>query len=557
MHYKTFRTFMILLSATGMLASAALPAYADESVVSSSSQISSSEPTVTPAPTEAPTVTPAPTEVPTVTPAPTEAPTPTPAEPQQQPSKQDSSSSSENADTSDNESTSVDQNAGNVIVDPVANETEVFRILTGSLGLNRAAAAGLMGNFYHECGFNQTAVGGGGISYGLAQWTGSNYSLLTSWCSANGQNYRTVEGQLAFLKHDLETRFPSVYAYLKAEPETADGAYDAAYYFCSNYERPLYITQQSITRGNTARTTYWERYKDSALGSSGNINDYMNWLSDYVADNSHGFSSVNNTNNPDVDECSLIWYALYENGYLVGENKYKPFNFDTIESVLTSHGFEEQTDVEEDLSKLEYGDIIVNADRSGASIYEGNGKMYLAQQTEINKANGEKAGDQGKEVFLGHMMKGISRKVFRLKEKDSLPSYAEAAIKESGREDFLSVDKISKPLDEETDSTSYIAKLLNDAGILDSADATYVSLPDILQAKGFTDVSAAVLAGTDTVKAGDILHDIRHGTGIALAHGYVFYISSTNGHSRMIIEKMGSTAWRQILRPASETENSN
>lgn len=514
------------------------------------------QPTETPSPTIEPTT--IPTEVPTQVEKEKPSLTPTPDYKQKKTEETKNIEESEekklSKDTEDTEEKKdaehlvVDPSAGNVYVDEVANEKEVFQRLTTELGLNRATAAGIMGNIWHECRFNQAAIGGGGISYGLVQWTGENFVLLKNWCDSNGEDYRTVKGQIAFLKHDLETRFQSYYEYLRNIPETEEGAYDAAYYFCKNYERPLYTEQQAIIRGNTTKCTYWPRYKDTDIGKSENVDAYMDWLKACVDDDSHGYSFEDGTNNPDVNECSLIWYALYEKGYLAGE-KNIPFGFENIASVLEKHGFIEQVEVEEDLSKLQYGDIIVNADCSGASAYVGNGKMYLAQQTEKNKKNGEKPGDQGKEVFLGKMMKGIERKIYRLTNNEALPDYAQKALESLPRTDFLSVNKISKVIDEKDNSYEYLTDVMKESGIL-SEDETLSSadLEEILTEKGFQDVSENILNGTDTLAAGDILEDIRYGTGISLGEGYVLHIKKEKSESRIVVEQMEKSCWRRILR---------
>ena len=59
-----------------------------------------------------------------------------------------------------------------------ANKQEIFHYLTNNMGLNSAAACGVMANIERECDFDPTAVGGGGRSYGLCQWTDSRQTGL-------------------------------------------------------------------------------------------------------------------------------------------------------------------------------------------------------------------------------------------------------------------------------------------------------------------------------------------------------------------------------------------
>lgn len=148
-----------------------------------------------------------------------------------------------------------------------SNEQKIYSFLTEKMGLNSAAACGILANMYRECRFVETATNPAGPSYGICQWYSSNYYRLTSWCEANGMDYRTLAAQLYFLKYDLESRFRgTVLATLKSVPDTVDGAYLAGYTFCYNYERPKnYKTTASPSRGDLARTSFWPVYGGQRL----------------------------------------------------------------------------------------------------------------------------------------------------------------------------------------------------------------------------------------------------------------------------------------------------
>ena len=105
--------------------------------------------------------------------------------------------------------------------------------LTGDYGFNRAAACAILANMYCESSFNPTA---GDYYYGIIQWGGGRRDSLVSWCSANGYEYDTLDGQLAFMYHELTTGYTGVYDVLMSTPDTAQGAYDAAVCFCQRYE---------------------------------------------------------------------------------------------------------------------------------------------------------------------------------------------------------------------------------------------------------------------------------------------------------------------------------
>lgn len=143
--------------------------------------------------------------------------------------------------------------------DAGSNEYVIFDFLINDMKLNRAAAMGVMANIYYESGYRPVIDGDGGTSYGICQWHAGRKNNLINWCTENGLDYNTLEGQLKFLQYELPTRYPSVDSYIRQVENTADGAYDAAYYFCFNFEAPANRTAQSTKRGNYARDTLFPK----------------------------------------------------------------------------------------------------------------------------------------------------------------------------------------------------------------------------------------------------------------------------------------------------------
>ena len=139
-----------------------------------------------------------------------------------------------------------------------STEYVIYKFLVGEMGLNRAAAMGVLANIKYESVYSPTIGGDGGTSYGLCQWHLGRKTNLINWCKQNDLDYTTVEGQLRFLQYELATRYPAVLSYLKKVDNTAEGAYDAAYYFCFNYEAPAARTSQSKARGNYAKNTLFK-----------------------------------------------------------------------------------------------------------------------------------------------------------------------------------------------------------------------------------------------------------------------------------------------------------
>ena len=139
--------------------------------------------------------------------------------------------------------------------DSGTNEHTIYAFLTGEMGYNRAAAMGVMANIKYESGYRPVCDGDRGTSYGICQWHAGRKTNLINYCTENGLDYTLLEPQLLFFKYEITTRYASVHAYLKGVENTAEGAYDAGYYFCFNYEAPAARTSQSTKRATYARDT--------------------------------------------------------------------------------------------------------------------------------------------------------------------------------------------------------------------------------------------------------------------------------------------------------------
>ena len=136
-----------------------------------------------------------------------------------------------------------------------SNEYTIYAFLTGEMGYNRAAAMGVMANIKYESSYRTDCVGDGGTSYGICQWHAGRKTNLINFCTERGLDYTTLEAQLQFFRYEITTRYASVHSYLKNVENTADGAYDAGYYFCFNFEAPAARTAQSTKRATYARDT--------------------------------------------------------------------------------------------------------------------------------------------------------------------------------------------------------------------------------------------------------------------------------------------------------------
>ncbi len=140
----------------------------------------------------------------------------------------------------------------------------IYNFLINEMGLNSAAACGVLANIEKESDFNPNLYGDNGSSYGICQWHNSRFDSLKSFCNKNGYSWKSLEGQLYFLKYELETQKSTtghILDKMKAVPNSAKGAYQAGYDWCYYFERPANKTAKSETRGARARDDYWPVFK--------------------------------------------------------------------------------------------------------------------------------------------------------------------------------------------------------------------------------------------------------------------------------------------------------
>lgn len=151
----------------------------------------------------------------------------------------------------------------------VSYEEQIYAFLTGTMNLNAAAACGILGNLHVETGgtfspntYNPSDTGGT-RSFGICQWNsgaraGDRYEKLVSWCKANGFDARSLEGQLRFMKYELESSSYYQLSSLRSVENTADGAYKASQLFAVCYEGCNSATHAA--RADLAVNTYWPKY---------------------------------------------------------------------------------------------------------------------------------------------------------------------------------------------------------------------------------------------------------------------------------------------------------
>lgn len=149
------------------------------------------------------------------------------------------------------------------------NKTQIFSYLTKEMGLNSAAACGIMANIEKESNFKPSTIirdSNGLPSGGLCMWNGSRLSRLKNYCNRNGLNYLSIKGQLSYLSYELKlSQYKHIFNYLKKVPNNSSGAYDAAYYWCYYFEIPASRGTRSVQRANTAVRSYWPVYGNKKI----------------------------------------------------------------------------------------------------------------------------------------------------------------------------------------------------------------------------------------------------------------------------------------------------
>lgn len=146
-----------------------------------------------------------------------------------------------------------------------ANETTIYQYLTSEMGLNCAAACGVLANIAAESSFNPHAMGDKGTSYGICQWHNERWDSLKAYCTQNGYDDTTLTGQLHYLQYELKKSYSRVWNALQAVENSADGAYEAASVWCIQFEVPANRYTVAVTRGNMARDRYWPEYSQPAV----------------------------------------------------------------------------------------------------------------------------------------------------------------------------------------------------------------------------------------------------------------------------------------------------
>lgn len=159
------------------------------------------------------------------------------------------------------------------------NVTKVYKFLVSEMGLNNAAACGVLANIQRESDFNPNLCvmdTNGKYSLGICQWNGGRKAALEKYA---GSECNTIEGQLRYLKYELSTSEKNAWnrMNLQSIPNNQEGAGEAARrwaiyfercaeYYCSathsgyTYYHCNSCRYQYGERVDTAKNTYWSKF---------------------------------------------------------------------------------------------------------------------------------------------------------------------------------------------------------------------------------------------------------------------------------------------------------
>lgn len=112
--------------------------------------------------------------------------------------------------------TNTSSDVGNIATskDKTKNAQSLFNGFI-KMGATKESAAAWLGVLDFESDFNPTTVNSSGYT-GMAQWGGDRLSALKSYASSKGGS-NTLQGQLAFLQHELNTDYKGVSSVLKSK----------------------------------------------------------------------------------------------------------------------------------------------------------------------------------------------------------------------------------------------------------------------------------------------------------------------------------------------------
>lgn len=151
-----------------------------------------------------------------------------------------------------------------------SNDAKIYNFLIsnkftsyGGKAFGPVQAAGAIGNFFQESGWNFSAVEGNGEGHGIAQWSYGRKTILFALASSMGKQWSDPEVQLQMLKNELDGSYGK--SLLGAGYDKLTDPKAAALLFEQIYEGAG--TPNQANRDKAAQTAY-DKYSGMPVGTS-------------------------------------------------------------------------------------------------------------------------------------------------------------------------------------------------------------------------------------------------------------------------------------------------
>jgi len=154
---------------------------------------------------------------------------------------------------------------------PPRADRQVLNYLRTEVGLNRAAAIGVLTNMLCASGLDPAAESTGGETFGLCSWCGPRREALETFCAENAYPLTALESQLAFVKYELTHDYAAVLETVLSCPDSPAGCSEAAQRWCELYENPP-APEEALLRAGLAKHAYSTRFKEDIATGSGEYN---------------------------------------------------------------------------------------------------------------------------------------------------------------------------------------------------------------------------------------------------------------------------------------------
>jgi len=143
----------------------------------------------------------------------------------------------------------------------------VWNYLVNDLEINRAGAAGIMGNIEQESGFRTEAYNpndNGGPSGGLVQWHNDRFTGLKDYAASIGKSWEDVDSQMGYLSQELNSSKKHVYD----EIQNASNVESAVDTWVRKFEIPANIPGEIKNRTPMAQS-YFDDHSNFVGGKKG------------------------------------------------------------------------------------------------------------------------------------------------------------------------------------------------------------------------------------------------------------------------------------------------